>query len=92
MKDAFAGGANVALVSQLTGGVRLAVAPKLVKPELLLDPASSRPTRATMLPPTSAAMMDTLEYRRLKRATRNDRIGARLLSIMGAALEVVSLR
>jgi hypothetical protein len=91
MKDAFAGGANVALVSQLTGGVRLAVAPN-VKPELLLDPASSRPTRATMLPPTSAAMMDTLEYRRLKRATRNDRIGARLLSIMGAALEVVSLR
>ena len=70
------------LMSQLTGGVRLAVAPKLVKPELLLVPASSRPTRATMLPPTSAAMMDRLEYRRrrLKRATRKNRIGAWLLS------------
>ena len=73
------------LMSQLTGGVRLAVAAKLVKPEPLLDPPSSRPTTATMLPPTSAAMMDRLEYRRsrLKRATRNDRIGAWLLSIRG---------
>src|SRR5215204_1417164 len=39
-------GATLPLMSQLTGGVRLSVAPKLVQPELLHDPASSRPTRA----------------------------------------------